>query len=100
MTEQARERGSGPLLPIIHGTTSLFLGIGLARFSYSPLIPLLVRDQWYSASEAQMLGGWGLAGYLLGSILMIAAAAVAWRYCVAAERRPLESVAKPLAFVE
>jgi len=40
------------------------------------------------------------AGYLLGSVLMIAAAAVAWRYCVAAERRPLESVAKPLAFVE
>src|SRR5215470_17232094 len=40
------------------------------------------------------------AGYLFGSALMIAAAAVAWRYCVAAERRSLESVAKPLAFVE
>lgn len=40
------------------------------------------------------------AGYLFGSVLMIAAAAVAWRYCVAAERRPLESVAKPLASVE
>ena len=40
------------------------------------------------------------AGYLFGSVLMIAAAAVAWRYAVAAERRPLESVAKPLAFVE
>src|SRR4029077_10406421 len=40
------------------------------------------------------------AGYLLGSALMIAAAIVAWRYCVAAERRSLESVAKPLAFVE
>lgn len=40
------------------------------------------------------------AGYLFGSVLMIAAAAVAWRYCIAAERRPLESVAKPLALVE
>jgi MFS family permease len=40
------------------------------------------------------------AGYLLGSGLMIGAAAVAWRYCIAAERRPLESVARPLAFVE
>jgi MFS family permease len=40
------------------------------------------------------------AGYLLGSVLMIAAALVAWRYAVAAERQPLESVAKPLAFVE
>jgi MFS family permease len=40
------------------------------------------------------------AGYLLGSALMVAAAAVAWRYAVAAERKSLESVAQPLAFVE
>ena len=40
------------------------------------------------------------AGYLFGAALMIAAAAVAWRYCIAAERRSLESVARPLAFVE
>jgi MFS family permease len=40
------------------------------------------------------------AGYLLGSALMVAAAAIAWRYGIAAERRPLESVARPLAFVE
>ena len=40
------------------------------------------------------------AGYLFGAALMIAAAAIAWRYCIAAERRSLESVARPLAFVE
>jgi MFS family permease len=40
------------------------------------------------------------AGYLLGSGLMVAAAVIAWRYCVAAERQSLESVARPLAFVE
>jgi len=40
------------------------------------------------------------AGYLLGSGLMIAAAAIGWRYGIAAERRSLESVARPLAFVE
>jgi len=39
-------------------------------------------------------------GYLFGSVLMIVAAMVAWRYCIAAERRPLESIARPLAFVE
>ncbi|MCC2677222.1 MAG: major facilitator superfamily 1, partial [Ramlibacter sp.] len=36
------------------------------------------------------------AGYLLGSVLVIVAAAVAWRWAVAAERRPLEEVAPPL----
>ena len=40
------------------------------------------------------------AGYLFGSALMIVAAVVAWRYAIAAERKPLESVARPLAFVE
>jgi len=40
------------------------------------------------------------AGYLFGSILMIAAAIIAWRYCIAAERKSLESVARPLAFLE
>src|SRR5689334_533683 len=40
------------------------------------------------------------AGYLLGAVLMIAAAAIGWRYAVAAERKSLETVATPLAFVE
>jgi len=39
-------------------------------------------------------------GYLLGSVLMVVAAGIAWRYAVAAERKSLESVARPLAFVE
>ena len=36
-------------------------------------------------------------GYLLGAVLMIAAAAIAARFAVAAERKPLESVSRPLA---
>jgi MFS family permease len=39
-------------------------------------------------------------GYFLGAALMIAAAAIAWRFGVAAERKPLESVARPLAFLD
>jgi len=40
------------------------------------------------------------AGYLLGAVAMLFAAAVQWRYGVAAERKALESVATPLSFVE
>jgi MFS family permease len=39
-------------------------------------------------------------GYLIGAVLMVAAAAVQWRFGVAAERKPLEAVAKPLAFLD
>jgi hypothetical protein len=37
------------------------------------------------------------AGYLLGAALMVAAAFIAARWGVAAERKPLEDVAPPLA---
>jgi len=39
-------------------------------------------------------------GYALGAILMLAAAAVAWWLGVAAERKPLEEVARPLSSVD
>jgi MFS family permease len=39
-------------------------------------------------------------GYLLGAVLMIAAGVIAALFAVAAERKPLESVARPLAFVD
>jgi MFS family permease len=39
-------------------------------------------------------------GYLLGAVLMIAAAVIAAFFAVAAERKPLESVSRPLAAVD
>ena len=39
-------------------------------------------------------------GYALGAVLMIVAACVAGRWGVAAERKSLEAVARPLAFVD
>jgi hypothetical protein len=39
-------------------------------------------------------------GYLVGSILMIAAAVIAGRWGVAAEGKPLEAVAPPLSLSE
>lgn len=48
-----------------------------------------------TGSRASVFGG-----YLFGAALMIFAAVIAWRYAIAAERQPLESVARPLAVVE
>jgi MFS family permease len=39
-------------------------------------------------------------GYLLGAALMIAAGGIAWRWGIAAERKPLEMVARPLTFID
>jgi MFS family permease len=40
------------------------------------------------------------AGYYLGAALMVAAALVEWRWGVAAERRSLEQVCRPLTFID
>jgi MFS family permease len=39
-------------------------------------------------------------GYLLGSVLMIAAAVIEWRCGIDAERKSLESVSRPLGYIE
>ncbi len=39
-------------------------------------------------------------GYLLGAVLMVAGGLVAWRFGVNAERQPLETVARPLTFID
>jgi MFS family permease len=41
-----------------------------------------------------------LGGYLLGAALMVAAGLIAALFCVPAERKPLEAVARPLAFLD
>ena len=48
-----------------------------------------------TGSRASVAGG-----YFLGSVLMIAAGLIEWVYGVAAERKPLEQVCRPLGFVE
>ncbi len=39
-------------------------------------------------------------GYLFGAALMILGGLVAWRWAVPAERKPLETVARPLTFID
>ncbi|MFP6770944.1 MAG: YbfB/YjiJ family MFS transporter [Alphaproteobacteria bacterium] len=45
------------------------MGIGLARFAYTPLLPALVSGEWFTASQSAYLGAANLAGYLAGAVL-------------------------------
>lgn len=45
------------------------LGIGLARFAYTPLLPALIGAHWFPAAAAAYLGAANLAGYLAGAML-------------------------------
>ena len=57
-----------------------------------------VAGPWMFGALIDTGSRWSVyGGYLLGSALMIVAALIAARFCVAAERKPLETVARPLA---
>jgi MFS family permease len=68
---------------------SLFyaVGTGIGGFAAPALFGALVA----SGSRLQVF-----AGYAFGAFLVIAAAVVAWRHGVDAERKPLEEIAPPL----
>src|SRR4029079_4462077 len=51
------------------------VGIGLARFAYTPLLPALIGAGWFTPSAAAYLGAANLAGYLGGALLAPAMAA-------------------------
>lgn len=51
------------------GFCASLVGIGLARFAYTPLLPALVGAGWFDTGAAAYLGAANLAGYLGGAIL-------------------------------
>jgi predicted MFS family arabinose efflux permease len=57
------------VLSSLAGGVCVLLGIGLARFAYTPLIPALVDEHWFSIAQANYLGAINLLGYLVGAAL-------------------------------
>jgi predicted MFS family arabinose efflux permease len=53
----------------LSGVCANLVGIGLARFAYTPLIPALILAGWFSPTQAVYLGAANLAGYLAGALL-------------------------------
>lgn len=53
---------------LLTGMMATLAGIGLARFAYTPLLPALIQQQWFSDSQAAYLGAANLLGYLIGAL--------------------------------
>lgn len=51
------------------GLCASLVGLGLARFAYTPLIPALIAAKWFAPSDVVYLGAANLAGYLAGAVL-------------------------------
>lgn len=54
---------------VFSGLASLLVGVGLSRFGYAPLVPVLIRAGWLGPSQAAYAGAANLAGYLIGAVV-------------------------------
>lgn len=65
----ATTRSTNSVVPaVLVGLTSTLVGIGLARFAYTSLIPAVVDAHWFTTSAAVYLGAANLLGYLIGAV--------------------------------
>ncbi|MCC8940727.1 YbfB/YjiJ family MFS transporter [Bradyrhizobium sp. Arg68] len=64
-----REAGKPLWLLATAGLCASLVGLGLARFAYTPLIPALIAAKWFTPAEAVYLGAANLAGYLAGALI-------------------------------
>ncbi|SAK60922.1 major facilitator transporter [Caballeronia glebae] len=53
---------------VLAGASASLVGIGLARFAYTPLLPAIIGAHWFPASTAAYLGAANLGGYLAGAL--------------------------------
>lgn len=63
------ERSVNEWRATLSGTCATLVGIGLARFAYTPLLPAIISAHWFTASVAAYLGAANLTGYLAGALL-------------------------------
>lgn len=51
------------------GLSGGLIGVGICRFAYTPLVPVMIGEGWITEAEAGYLGAVNFTGYLAGSVL-------------------------------
>jgi predicted MFS family arabinose efflux permease len=103
MQEIATAYAVPPLRATLAALSANLVGIGLARFGYTPLIPALIAAGWFRPSAAVYLGAANLAGYLAGALgarrlATLTGAAIALRGSMLLTAASLFACAFPLGF--
>ena len=53
----------------VAGGATLLVGMGIGRFSYTPLVPAIIEAGSLTAAQAGLVGAFNLAGYLIGALV-------------------------------
>ena len=69
--EQAGPRAAGPFAVALAGLVSLALAMGIGRFAFTPLLPMMLHDGAVTLAEGGALATLNYIGYLLGAVLCL-----------------------------
>ena len=53
---------------LMTGIMATLAAIGIARFAYTPLLPAIIQQGWFTASQGAYLGAANLLGYFIGAL--------------------------------
>ena len=61
--------GLRQLSTAVFGMIVLTLGMGIGRFLYTPMLPLMLHEGLFTFSQLSIIASANYAGYLVGSLL-------------------------------
>lgn len=61
--------GSAVYKPLIGGSLAMLVAMGIGRFAYTPMLPVMEHELHLSVSSAGLLASFNYIGYLLGALV-------------------------------
>jgi predicted MFS family arabinose efflux permease len=68
MANQMQPRGASPLAVALAGALSLAVAMGIGRFAFTPMLPLMIQDGELDLAAGGWIAAANYAGYLIGAL--------------------------------
>jgi len=64
--------GAGPVAKALAGLAALAIAMGIGRFAFTPILPMMLQDAGLSIASGGLLASANYLGYLLGALSAVA----------------------------